>query len=938
MDSLWRPDEQAKVKAFLRLVARELADEAVAFAGVDDRGEFVRVEFYKGGGLAWAVEARLIRDESGNIVEVEPRERAGVVENQWKFEVLNSHFYNSPSAVAKRLTGLEVLSRLPEREVEWARRVFNMFFSECPLTLQLYGFFDRGTGEYVITRPDTPSPWINYIGQGGYGGFVSNTGGGYSFDRDARSRRVTRYRYNSVPDDQPGHYIYLRDEDTGEFWSPTWQPVKRELDWYECRHGPGYTRISSLYKGVRSSILYFAPPNPPHPDCPVELHVLELRNESDRPRRLRVWTYEELCYWDATADQTNLDWAQQIVFSYVKDGIIVAGVHFRPTRTFFASSEPPDGYDTDRETFIGPGGDLSKPQVVVVGSPAFSLASRGNNIASLSHRVELKPGEAKTIVYILGITDRPELIPETVNYYRSLENVWRSFEDLKKDWSQFLGKLRVETPDEELNAMINYWNAVQCRACLYWSRFVSYYYTGLARGIGTRDTAQDTLGVVHAEPWQVRRVLRTLWGLQFKDGHTWHLFFPLTGEGSMGHAVEMPWRPQWFSDDHLWLVYATCNYVKETGDFSFLEEVVPYQDDKSGASVWEHILRAIDYTLRKRGPHGLPLIGFADWDDTLNLDHGSETAESVWTGMLLCRVLLELAELCRARGDAEGAERFEKLHREMAEVINRVAWDGEWYLRAFDDKGRPVGAKGEKYHWVSLITQAWAAIAELDDPERERMALLSAVKHLGSPLGLRLMRDPINSKKSGPDEVDYESLDRFGGTATYPPGLKENGGIFNHANAWAIIAAAKLGLAEVAYRIYRQTLPLARRDFDTMKAEPYVYSQNTAAPEHPMYGLSRNSWLTGTASWMYVAVTQWILGVRPCYKGLKIAPCIPEDWSGFRMTRVFRGVTYHIDVKRVGRGNKVRSIRVEGRAIEGDIVPLPPEGVTSVRVEVELGE
>ncbi|MEM2487824.1 MAG: glycosyl transferase family 36 [Thermoproteota archaeon] len=948
---VWSREDALKVSEFLKRVAPDFADGAQAIVETD-HGDTVhlRVDFFKKDKTIRTVRVVAVRDKSGNIIRIRPAEVAGHREEYSKsskflsletledrLRILNWHYSNSLSTIAKRLVGLEVFSILPFPGVQEANKVFNNVFYEAPLTLFPYGYFDKRTGEYVITRPDTPTPWINYIGQGGYGGIVSNTGGGYSFDRDPRNRRVTRYRYNSVPVDQPGHYIYLRDEDTKEFWSPTWQPVRRELEWYECRHGPGYTRISSRYRGIEASVLYFVPPNPPYGECPIELHVLRLRNKSENVRRLRVWTYEELSYWDAYMDQTNLDWGQQIVSSSYRNGIILTGVQFRPTKTFFASNIPPDGYDTSREVFVGVYNDLSKPEAVVNGRSGCSRASRGNNIASLSHLVELKPGEEKVIVYILGITDNPSLIPKTVEYYNNAENVKNAFEELCRNWNEYLGKLTVETPDEDMNAMINFWNAIQCRANLYWSRFVSLYDTGLGRGMGTRDSAQDTFGTVHNDPQHAQKVLKMLWRLQFKDGHTWHQVFPLTGEGGPGHAAESPEKPQWFSDDHLWLIMATCNYLRETGDFKLLDEKIPYQDGEKEETVWEHMMRAVEFTLRKRGSHGLPLIGFADWDDTMNLDHGSEKAESVWTGMLFCRIMLDLADLCKARGDSKKAKEFEKIHREMAETINRVAWDGEWYARAYDDEGRPVGVKGEKYHWINLIPQAWSAIAELGDYEKALKALESAIRMLNTPLGIRLMRDPFNSKKTDEDSVDLENLKRFGGTVTYPPGLKENGGIFNHANTWAIVAAAKLGLGDLAYRLYRQILPLARRDMDTLKTEPYVYSQNVAAPEHPEYGRARNSWLTGTASWAYVAATQWILGMRPTFEGLKIAPCIPEFWSGFKAKRVFRNVTYNLVVKRVGKGNKV-SLRVDGKPVPGDVVPFPPSGVTSVNVEVNLGE
>jgi len=631
----------------------------------------------------------------------------------------------------------------------------------------------------------------------------------------------------------------------------------------------------------------------------------------------------------------EVDWASSVFNQVFPESPLTLRPYARAL-TFFASSLAPDGYDTSREVFVGSYDDLSRPQAVVSGKPGYSIASRGNNIASLRHFLELKPGEEKTIVYVLGVTDKPSLIPETVEHYRVVENVEKAFQELGENWGEYLGKLTVETPDEEMNAMINLWNAVQCRANLYWSRFVSLYDTGLGRGMGTRDSAQDTLGTVHNDPQHARRVLKMLWKLQFKDGHTWHQVFPLTGEGGPGHAAESPEKPQWFSDDHLWLILATCSYLRETGDFTLLDEKLPYQDSDVEETVSEHVERAVGFTCRKRGFHGLPLIGFADWDDTMNLDHGSEKAESVWTGMLFCRVMLDLAELCKKLGRVEKMMEFEKLHREMAETINRVSWDGEWYARAYDDEGRPVGVKGEKYHWISLIPQAWSAIAELGEEERSRKALESARRFLNTPLGLRLMRDPFNSSKTDEDSVDVESLRRFGGTATYPPGLKENGGIFNHANTWAIVAAAKLGLGDLAYQFYRQIMPLRRRDMDALKTEPYVYSQNLAAPEHPEYGCARNSWLTGTASWVYVAATQWILGIRPTFEGLKISPCIPGSWSGFNARRVFRGVTYNIFVKRVGKGSKL-SLKVNGKNVPGEVVPLPTEDVASVEVEVALG-
>jgi cellobiose phosphorylase len=784
-----------------------------------------------------------------------------------------------------------------------------------------YGYLDEETGEYVITRPDTPTPWMNYIGEGRYGGIVSNTGGGYSFDRDPKYRRVTRYRYNAIPADQPGRYVYLRDMETGDYWSPTWQPVpERVLDRYECRHGPGYTRIRSEYGGIEAEILYFVPPAAFSP-FPGEIWVLKVRNRTGRTRRLRSFSYAEFSYWGAEIDMHNLDWGQHILQSHFRDGIIYTSTRFRPTTTFFSSSAEPVGFDTDREVFVGRYRDLSNPIVVVTGEPQNSQAPRGNNIGSLCHDLILPPGQERTVIYLLGVTDEPENIPALVEKYRQPENVAAAFEALRADWREYLGKFQVETPDPEMNAMLNYWNQIQCRATLFWSRFVSAYETGLGRGMGTRDSAQDSLATAHSAPERVRETLSMLWKLQFQDGHTWHQVFPLTGEGGPGLAAEFPQWPQWFCDDHLWLILATVAYLRETGDFAYLETRLPYQDGGED-TVWGHILRAVEFTLTHRGPHGLPRLGFADWDDTMNLDHGSGRAESVMAAQQFCRVMLDLADLCDALGKTEDAARFRALKDEKAHAINQAAWDGKWYARAFDDEGKPVGVKSETYHKIGLNTQTWAVIGECAPRERAEQAMRSAHEHLNTPFGLAILWPP------------YERGDeRVRGTTTYPPGAKENGGIFCHTNPWAVIAAVRLGWNDLAYQYYRQLMPLARQDNDRYQVEPYVYCGNIAGSTHPQFGYGRNAWLTGTASWMFVAATQWILGIRPTFRGLQIAPAMPSSWPGFRARRVFRGVTYHIQVERRGPGNHIL-LEVDGRPIEGDIIPFPPEDQHEVHVRV----
>jgi cellobiose phosphorylase len=441
--------------------------------------------------------------------------------------------------------------------------------------------------------------------------------------------------------------------------------------------------------------------------------------------------------------------------------------------------------------------------------------------------------------------------------------------------------------------------------------------------MGTRDSAQDTLGTVHVVPGHARDMLSQIWRLQFADGHTWHQFYPLTGEGGPGLAAEFPDWPQWFSDDHLWLVLAVCAYLRETGDYGYLDERVPYADGGDD-TVWGHMMRAVGFTRAHRGPHGLPRSGFSDWDDTLNVDHGSGLAESVWTAMQFCRTVLDLAELTDHLDRPAEAERFRGWHREMADAINTHAWDGAWYARCFDDDGRPIGVAREAVHQINLNPQTWSVLGEVAPPERAERAMRAAHDRLNTPYGLALLNPP------------YDGGDpRVRGTSTFPPGAKENGGIFCHANTWAIVAAAMLGRGDQAYAYYRQILPLARGDADRFAVEPYVYCQNICGPSHPQFGMGRNAWLTGTASWTYVAGTQWILGIRPTHRGLRVAPAIPVSWPGFTASRLFRGARYDIAVRREGPGDAV-TLTVDGRPCDGDVIPLPPAGTAHVTVEVTL--
>jgi cellobiose phosphorylase len=794
------------------------------------------------------------------------------------------------------------------------------------LTKNPYGYYDGENHEYVITRPDTPTPWINYLGEGEYGGIISNTAGGFSFDRDPRNRRITRYRYNGIPTDQPGRYIYLHDRESGEYWSPTWQPViNKKLDRYECRHGAAYTSIRGDMNKISTEILYFVPPKVVFGGCACELWVVKIKNIDTRSRYIRSFSYVEFSFLDAIIDQQNFDWGGHIVYSRFIEGLICAETKFRPTITYFSSNQSPVGFDTDREMFLGKYRDLSNPIAVVQGKSFNSESPRGNSIGSLSHDWELDPGEEKEIVFILGCSDQAISLSSVLDFFSNPINVQNAFVELKRNWNEYLSMFTVDTPDEDMNAMLNFWNPVQCRTTLYWSRFVSGYESGLGRGMGTRDSAQDSLATVHSVPETVTQVLLKLWNLQFKDGHTWHQFFPLTGEGGPGHAVEYPNWPQWFSDDHLWLIIAVCAYLRETGDFSFLKRRIAYWDgDDPEDTIFGHMIRAIQFTLNNRGPRGLPRLGFSDWDDTMNMDHGSGKAESVWCGEFFCRACLDFCDLCEFLENKEVARFLRETHSEMAETIQRTSWDGKWYARAFDDDGKPVGVECDEIHKINMIPQAWAVIGEIGNPERIAQAMESMHEKLNTPYGIATLCPPYNG-----------SDPRVRGTSTYPPGAKENGGIFCHANAWAIVAAAKMGLGDRAYQYYRQILPITRHDADIFLVEPYVYCQNICGPFHPQFGRGRNAWLTGTASWTYVGGSQWILGIRPTFWGLEIDPVIPENWDGFTAVRIYRGVKYNITVKRCKESIETEIV-VNGVKNKGKIVPIPTFGTTEVIVEVYL--
>ena len=764
-----------------------------------------------------------------------------------------------------------------------------------------YGYFDEQAREYVITRPDTPTPWINYIGSGKYGGIISNTGGGYSFHKDPQNRRITRYRYNSIPMDRPGRYIYIRDAVTGEFWNPGFQPSQRKLDSYSCRHGMGYTVLQGEYKGITAEATYFVPD-----DRDFEIWLLKVKNTLNVPKKLQIFSYAEFCFWDAILDQQNVDWAQQINQGRYKDNIITWYPHYiKDNGSFFATSGKVGSYDTNLETFIGKYHSEANPIAVEQGACSNSISYRTNGVGAFCNELELEKGEESEIVFILGYSENRSRIHDEIKNYLSPVEAHKALERLNEHWSEYTGKLHVETPDNEMNLFVNTWNQYQSKTTFNWSRFVSLYQLGLGRGMGIRDSAQDTLGVMHTIPEQAKGLIVKLIQCQYTDGRAYHLFFPLTGEGGMGDAPVKKF--DWYSDDHLWLILAVNAYIKETGDFAFLDSMVLYNDKKTEATVWAHLDRALDFTYNNKGPHDIALAGRADWNDTLNLDTGKGIAESVFTSMLYCRAALEMIELSGHLSKAEEVNKYKAMYDEMKDAINATCWDGEWYKRAFDDESQPLGSKENKFGKIFINSQSWAVLGGVSDKERSRKCLDSVDKHLNSKFGIVAMYPAYT-----------ENDPKKGGITTYPPGAKENGGVFLHTNPWVMIAEIMTGNGNKAFEYYKQILPAGRNnDADHFEVEPYVYPQNILGKEHPQFGIGRNSWLSGTASWNMVVSSQYILGIRAGYDSLTVDPCIPSEWDGFRAKRVFRGASYNIEVRNPDHvSSGINKLVMDGKEVE----------------------
>lgn len=850
-----------------------------------------------------------------------------------------------------------------------------------------YGHFDDDRREYVITQPDTPLPWINYLGSESFFGLISNTAGGYSFYRDARLRRITRYRYNNVPLDTGGRYLYLRDDGhsergiSGEFWSPSWQPTRCDLEDYVCRHGMGYSIIGSTYRGIQAQTRYFVPPGET-----LEVWQLTVTNLRDGPARLSVFSCVEFCLWDAWDDATNFQRNFSIGEvevaplspsrgngSEVVGGVIYHKTEYRERRNhfaFFACSEPLAGFDTHRDVFLGPYRGWDKPATVERGRSFDSVAHGWAPIGSHHIRLALEPGESRQIVFLLGYHENPEhakfdppgsgtlnkrTVTPIIEQYLVPTNADAAFAALRAYWDDLLGVLQVQTPDVHTDRMVNVWNAYQCMVTFNLSRSASFFESGIGRGMGFRDSNQDLLGFVHMIPARGRERILDLAATQLETGGAYHQYQPLTKRGNDAVGSD-------FNDDPLWLILGVAAYLKETGDWGILDELVPY-DNLPGTehSLYEHLQRSLGYTLDRLGPHGLPLIGRADWNDCLNLNIFSstpgesfqttttkdgKTAESVFIAGLFVLAAKELAAIAHWCDLEADAQRYDAEAARMAATIGQHGWDGDWFLRAYDDLGRKVGSHECEEGRIFIEPQGICIMAGIGlhdgtdgehGPDGEHppcgrhpvaeKALASVREYLATPHGI-VLQQPAYSRY-------YLEL---GEISSYPPGYKENAGIFCHTNPWIMIAEASAGHGDRAHDYYLRINPAAREEMsDVHRCEPFVYAQMIAGRDAPTHGEAKNSWLTGTAAWNYVAITQWILGIRPTLGGLQIAPVVPAKWPAFDVTRIYRGVTYRISAERLGPGNSV-SLVVDGQSVEGDVIPLPPEDRTRVFVKVILGK
>ena len=820
-----------------------------------------------------------------------------------------------------------------------------------------YGYFDDNALEYVITTPKTPLPWINYLGNKEFFSLISNTCGGYTFYKDAKLLRLTRYRYNNVPYDNNGKYFYIKDGDT--IWNPGWQPVRTALDSYECRHGLGYSTFTSSKNDVEAKVLTFVPMED---NC--EVSKVTLTNKKSSDAKISLFSYVEWCLWNADDDmknfQRNLSTGEVEVTG--NGSVIYHKTEYRERRNHYAIygvNSAVDGFDTSRDAFLGAYNGPDSPDAVAAGKCTNSMASGWSPIASHQLDVTLKAGESRTFVFVLGYIENPEdqkwEAPSVVNKkpaeamlakYKDEAAVDKALEELKSYWKELLSIYHVKSSNDKVDRMVNIWNQYQCMVTFNMSRSASYYESGIGRGMGFRDSCQDLLGFVHLIPDRARQRIIDIASTQFQDGSAYHQYQPLTKKGNSDIGSG-------FNDDPLWLIAGTSAYIRETGDLSILEEMVPFDNDMSVAkTLMGHLKCSFDFTATHKGPHGLPLIGRADWNDCLNLNCFSEhpgesfqtfgpsegpVAESVFIAGMFVKYGEEYAQLCELTGDKAEADRARAEVKKVYDAATTAGWDGEWFVRAYDAHSNKVGSKECEEGQIYIEPQGFCVLAGIGLEEGlAEKALKSVEEKLDTKYGIMILQ---------PAYTKYHL--ELGEVSSYPPGYKENAGIFCHNNPWVSIAETVVGHGNRAFDIYKKTCPAYVEDFSEVHCtEPYVYSQMVAGRDAKFHGQGKNSWLTGTAAWTFVNISQYILGVYPTHRGLSINPCVPEGFGDFELTRKYRGATYNITVKQNGAQKGIKKMVVNGKDIDvsvkadpvsgGVLIPIE-NGVKEYKVEVELG-
>ena len=809
-----------------------------------------------------------------------------------------------------------------------------------------YGHFDDQRREYVITTPRTPLPWINYLGSEEFFTLLSNTAGGYSFYRDARLRRLTRYRYNNCPLDSEGFHIYIKD--SKEVWNVGWQPTQTELDSYLCRHGLGYTVLEGAKNGLAASQEMFVPLGD---NC--LLMRVNVKNDSKVEKSFSVFPYVEFCLWDAMDDSSNFQRNYSTGEVEVAGSAIYHKTEYRERRNHYAvlwANRDPDGFDTARDAFIGVYGSPAKPQAVLGSGCTGSMAHGWQPVAAQQFDVKLAPGESWSVILGLGYIENPQEekweAPGIINKARARAMMARYADDAAFDaaltaladhWSELLSNYQASTGDEKLDRMVNIWNQYQCMVTFNMSRSASYYESGMGRGMGFRDSCQDLLGFVHMIPQRARERILDIAATQFPDGSAYHQYQPLTKKGNLDVGSG-------FNDDPLWLIAGTDAYLRETGDWSILDEQVDFDNDSALAQpLLEHLRRSFHYTKTHLGPHGLPLIGRADWNDCLNLNCFSEhpgesfqitgpsegpVAESVFIAGMFVKYGRPWADICRHLGLDEEAQEADKAIDAVEKATLDAGWDGEWFRRAYDAYGHVVGGKECQEGQIFIEPQGMCVMAGIGKETGEAAKAMESVKErLDTKYGIVLLQ---------PAYTRYHL--ELGEISSYPPGYKENAGIFCHNNPWIVCAEAVLGHGDRAFEVYRRTAPAYIEEISEIhRTEPYVYSQMIAGKDAPSFGEGKNSWLTGTAAWTFLSVSQAILGVTPTLDGLKVNPCVPKALKGFTVTRRYRGATYHITVDNsAGREYGVKTMTVDGTALTGNLIPPAPTGST-VEVHVIMG-